>query len=64
MGAIDRDGFRFEPEYSVMLQRGAIHVYQNGDFIREIPFYFKGKKPDSEQIESLIEQFLSEKEHL
>jgi len=59
MGAIDRSGFRFEPEYSVMLQRGAIHVYQNGDFVEEIPFTFCSMQPEQEQIESLIEQFLS-----
>ena len=59
MGAIDRSGFSFEPEYSVMLQRGAIHVYQNGDFVEEIPFTFSGMQPEQEQIELLIEQFLS-----
>jgi len=60
MGAIDRSGFRFEPEYSVMLQKGAIHVYQKGEFLKEITFSFHVQKPEEAQIESLIEQFLSE----
>ncbi|GLB61264.1 hypothetical protein NCCP133_33940 [Cytobacillus sp. NCCP-133] len=40
MGAIERSGYRFEPEFSVISQNGAIHVYHNGDFIEEITFEF------------------------
>ncbi|WP_186312796.1 DUF5370 family protein, partial [Bacillus pumilus] len=28
MGAIERNGYTFEPEYSVTRQNGAIHVYR------------------------------------
>lgn len=28
---IERNGYRFEPEYSVFEQSGAIHVYRKGD---------------------------------
>ncbi|MDF2910779.1 MAG: hypothetical protein K0Q56_1660 [Sporolactobacillus laevolacticus] len=28
MGAIERSGYRFVPEYSVIQQSGAIHVYE------------------------------------
>lgn len=59
MGAIEQNGYVFETEYSVMLQKGAIHVSKNGEYIKEIPFSFSGNQPDSTQIEKLIENFLS-----
>ena len=40
MGAIEKNGYRFEPEYSVIEQNGAIHVYKNGEFIEEVHFTF------------------------
>jgi adenine deaminase len=60
MGAIDRDGFRFEVEYSVIQQKGALHVYTNGNFIKEIPFPYDGEMPSSESVEALIDQFIEE----
>jgi hypothetical protein len=57
LGAIEREGYLFETEYSVILQKGAIHVYREGDFIKEIDFEFSGQQPDSREIEELIEQF-------
>lgn len=62
MGAIDQGGFRFEPEYSVINQNGAIHVYQEGDFIKEIKFTFRGEQPEASQIEELINEFIEEQE--
>ena len=60
MGAIERDGYRFEPEYSVSHQNGAIHVYRNGEFIEEIKFDFDGKYPKGRLIEELIEDYISQ----
>ncbi|TCN26838.1 YbxH family protein [Mesobacillus foraminis] len=57
MGAVERNGFRFEPEYSVINQNGAIHVYKNGDFIEEITFSFSGKFPELDQIERLVDEY-------
>jgi hypothetical protein len=57
MGAIDRNGYRFEPEYSVIYQNGALHVYKAGTLIEEIPFTFQGEKPEPELIENLINDF-------
>lgn len=61
MGAIDRDGYRFEPEYSVINQKGAIHVYYQGEFLKEIPFSFDGERPEHDQIESIVAGFFHEK---
>lgn len=58
MGAIDKDGYRFEVEYSVINQTGALHVYRQSEFIEEITYDFKGDKPRPEQIEELIEAYL------
>lgn len=58
MGAIQKNGYTFDVEYSVMLQRGAIHVYQNGEFLHEMPFSFQGQDPDPEEIERLVDTFL------
>lgn len=57
MGAIDRNGYRFEPEYSVINQDGAIHVYQDGELIEEISFSFNGKYPEPNLIEELVEDY-------
>ncbi|WP_027407962.1 YbxH family protein [Anoxybacteroides tepidamans] len=60
MGAIERNGYRFEPEFSVINQNGAIHVYHNGEFIEEIPFSFTGEFPSPKQIEEIVEQYCEE----
>ncbi|MCC3357662.1 DUF5370 family protein [Bacillus sp. REN16] len=57
MGAIDREGYRFETEYSVINQNGAIHVYQDGEFIKELPFTFTGEHPQPALIEKVVESF-------
>ena len=58
MGAIQKDGYTFGVEYSVMLQKGAVHVYKDGSFIKELPFEFSGKDPNPEQIEAVVDSFL------
>ncbi|MFB5283137.1 YbxH family protein [Peribacillus sp. Hz7] len=57
MGAIERNGYRFEPEYSVVEQNGAIHVYNKGQFVEEVKFSFSGKYPELNQIEQLINEY-------
>jgi hypothetical protein len=57
MGATEQNGYIFETEYSVMLQKGAIHVSKDGQFIKEITFKFSGDQPDPRKIEELIEDF-------
>ncbi|MDZ5473852.1 YbxH family protein [Bacillus sp. 31A1R] len=57
MGAIERSGFRFEPEFSVINQDGAIHVYHNGNFVEEILFEFSGSFPEHDQIEALVDEY-------
>ncbi|MGV3466318.1 MAG: YbxH family protein [Heyndrickxia sp.] len=57
MGAIERNGYIFEPEFSVIGQNGAIHVYQNGQFIEEITFDFSGKYPEHAKIEELVDKY-------
>ncbi|MGG5254056.1 YbxH family protein [Neobacillus sp. SM06] len=57
MGAIERSGYRFIPEYSVISQNGAIHVYNKERFIEEIPFSFSGKFPETDQIEELVNKY-------
>ncbi|GGE48740.1 hypothetical protein GCM10011391_29460 [Pullulanibacillus camelliae] len=59
MGAIQRDGYTFDVEYSVVLQRAALHVYQDGTFIKEVPFAFSGQAPTQDDIDKSIEAFLS-----
>ncbi|MFS0646969.1 YbxH family protein [Siminovitchia sp. 179-K 8D1 HS] len=61
MGAIERNGFVFEPEYSVIEQNGAIHVYHEGKFMEEVKFTFSGKYPKLDQIEKLIDDYCNEK---
>ncbi|MGN7297764.1 DUF5370 family protein [Ferdinandcohnia sp. SAFN-114] len=57
MGAIDREGYRFETEYSVISQKGAIHVYRDGEFIKELSFIFSGEQPDPALIEDVVDEF-------
>jgi hypothetical protein len=60
MGAIERNGFRFVPEYSVSHQNGAIHVYNKERFVEEIQFQFSGKFPELDQIENLVDQYCND----
>ncbi|WP_174734848.1 YbxH family protein [Mesobacillus harenae] len=60
MGAIERDGYRFEPEFSVIEQNGAVHVYRNGEFIEELRFEFSGPFPELNQIEQLVDKYCVE----
>lgn len=62
MGAIDRDGHRFETEYSVINQKGAIHVYHEGEFVKELPFTFKGEQPEPALIEEVVNTYFERKE--
>ncbi|OIJ12924.1 hypothetical protein BKP35_10190 [Anaerobacillus arseniciselenatis] len=57
MGAIERNGYRFEPEYSVINQNGAVHVTRDGDFIEEIKFQFEGESPAPSQIEEIVDTY-------
>ena len=57
MGAIERSGYRFVPEFSVIGQNGAIHVYNQDHFIEEIKFQFSGKFPEFDQIEELVDHY-------
>jgi hypothetical protein len=61
MGAVERNGYRFEPEYSVIEQNGAIHVYHQGEFVEELKFDFKWKFPEMDQIEQLIDEYCEDK---
>lgn len=61
MGAIERNGYRFEPEYSVIEQNGSIHVYHEGEFIEELQFSFSGKYPGLDQIEILVDEYCEQK---
>ncbi|VEF49104.1 YbxH protein [Bacillus freudenreichii] len=61
MGAIERSGYIFEPEYSVIEQNGAIHVYHEGEFIEELKFSFSGEYPELEQIEELVDTYCQQK---
>ncbi|RXI95526.1 hypothetical protein DS745_24035 [Anaerobacillus alkaliphilus] len=60
MGAIDRNGYRFEPEFSVINQKGAIHVSKNGKFVEEIKFEFHGEFPELNKIEELVDTYCEE----
>ncbi|MED1201616.1 YbxH family protein [Heyndrickxia acidicola] len=57
MGAIERDGKVFEPEFSAISQKGAIHVYTDGVFLEEIPFEFRGPFPEHNLIEELVNHY-------
>jgi hypothetical protein len=60
MGAVERNGYVFEPEYSVINQKGAIHVYHNGEFVEEIQFNFTGEYPEVNLLEKLIDGYCEE----
>jgi hypothetical protein len=60
MGAIEQGGYRFELEYSVVQQKGALHVYSGEEFIKEITFDYDGDMPSTEALEPLIDKFLEE----
>lgn len=60
LGAIDRNGYRFEPEYSVISQVGAVHVYKSGTYVEEIKFQFQGEFPESEQIQKNIDTYCNQ----
>lgn len=59
MGAIDREGYIFDVEFSQISKTAAIHVTKMGQFIREITFPFEGIEPTQEQIENKIEEYLA-----
>ncbi|MEH7126439.1 YbxH family protein [Bacillus sp. JJ1532] len=60
MGAIEKNGYQFQAEYSVVNQDGAIHVYKNGKFVEEILFEFSGKFPEHNFIEELVNHYCFE----
>lgn len=60
MGAIERGGLVFEPEFSVISQKGAIHVYARGEFLEEIHFDFNGPFPEHNLIEELVNHYCIE----
>ncbi|MDQ0213955.1 hypothetical protein J2S13_000350 [Oikeobacillus pervagus] len=62
MGAIERNRYRFVPEFSVIQQNGAIHVYKQGDFIEEIPFQFSGEYPEHDLIEELVNHYCKDRD--
>ncbi|MDN4072889.1 YbxH family protein [Fictibacillus terranigra] len=61
MGAVERNGYRFEPEYSVINQNGGIHVYNKGEYLEEIKFSFSGKFPNPDEIEKLIDTYCNQR---
>ena len=60
MGAIERNGYRFEPEYSVIGQNGAIMFITMGSFGGSKVF-ISGKYPELNQIEQLVDEYCEEK---
>ncbi|WP_409993894.1 DUF5370 family protein [Saccharococcus caldoxylosilyticus] len=44
-----------------MQQKGALHVYRDGVLIDEVTFHFTGKKPNEQQIESLIDHYIDQR---
>lgn len=60
MGAIERSGLRFVPEFSVIQQNGAIHVYNREQFLEEIKFEFSGEFPEFDQIEELVDHYCNQ----
>ena len=61
MGAIERNGYIFEIEYSQIDKMAALHVYENGEFVDELTFNYKGEMPEQEEIEEKIEQFIKKR---
>ncbi len=62
MGAIERNGYRFEPEYSVINKKGVIHVYYQGNFVDEIKFYFDEEHPEHDKIEKLVDEYCQKRQ--
>lgn len=60
LGAIERSGYTFQPEFSVVRQNGAVHVYRHGEFVEEIEFEFNGDYPDRDLIEELVNHYCFE----
>lgn len=60
MGAIERNGYQFIPEFSVIQQNGAVHVYKENQLLDEIKFTFTGKFPELDRIEELVNQYCME----
>lgn len=60
MGAIERKDYRFQPEYSTINKKGAIHVYHKGEFVEEIKFDFDEKYPDHDDIEKMVDNYCTE----
>lgn len=60
MGAIERNGYQFMPEFSVINQDGAIHVFREGKFLEEIQFEFSGEFPEHNLIEELVNHYCYE----
>jgi hypothetical protein len=63
MGAIERNGYIFEMEYSEITKKGALHVYLNGECIEEMPFHYNENVPSHSKVEKLIDQYLENKQH-
>jgi len=57
MGAIEKNGYQFQPEFSVINQEGAIHVYKEGKFLEEVKFEFSGEFPEHDLIEELVNHY-------
>lgn len=57
MGAIERNGYRFVPEFSVLHQNGAIHVYHQNHFIEEIHFQFNDRFPELDKLEEIVDEY-------
>lgn len=60
MGAIRINEYTFEPEFSVINQTGAIHVYYREKFVEEIKFEFNGEYPEHDYIEELVNHYCHE----
>jgi hypothetical protein len=58
MGAIQRAGYEFGIEFSQISKTAALHVYKNGEFLKELSFPFEGSEPSQERIEEEIEHYL------
>lgn len=61
MGAMERDGYIFDIEYSVIHQKGALHVYRDGVLVDELTFTFAGEKPNEQQFETLIDDYMEKR---
>jgi hypothetical protein len=63
MGAIEQNGYQFDIEYSVSLQKGSIHVYKDGEYLEELTFHFSGEKPNEEEIQKMVDQYVQNHLH-